>query len=76
MVRNQEEFLEVKMKYIEEEIDIRVESLKNEVDECGLQLKERLRKLKKEANKYITVIVIVVEYLGVRLKEHILKQHT
>ena len=71
MVRNQEEFLEVKMKYIEEEIDIRVESLKNEVDECGLQLKERLRKLKKEANKYITVIVIVIEYLGVRLKEHI-----
>ena len=76
MVRNQEEFLEVKMKYIEEEIDIRVESLKNEVDECGLQLKERLRELKLEANKYRTVIVIVVEYLGVRLKEHILKQHT
>ena len=64
------------MKYIEEEIDIRVESLKNEVDECGLQLKERLRELKLEANKYRTVIVIVVEYLGVRLKEHILKQHT
>ena len=32
---NQEEFFEIKMKYIEEEIDIRVESLKNEVEEVG-----------------------------------------
>ena len=36
------------MKYIEEEIDIRVESLKNEVEEVGKEFKKKLNKLKKE----------------------------
>ena len=32
---------EIKLKYIEEEIDIRDESLKNEVEEAGNELKKK-----------------------------------
>ena len=39
------------MKYIEDEIDIRVESIKCEVEEAGMKVKEKLRQMKKEADK-------------------------
>ena len=40
------------MKYIEEEIDIRVESIKIEVEEVGEKLKEKLKEMKKDILKY------------------------
>jgi hypothetical protein len=42
-LHNQNDMLEVKMNYIEEEIDIRVESLKVELDQAGKNLKNELR---------------------------------
>ena len=42
------------MKYIEEEIDIRVESIKTEVEEAATRLKDELKEMKKKALKYST----------------------
>ena len=48
MIFNQEDIFEKKSKFIEEEIDIRVESLKNEIEKSGEELKEKLNKIKNE----------------------------
>lgn len=45
---NREKFLEKKLNNTEEEIYIRVESIKNEIEEAGMRLKERLREMKQE----------------------------
>ncbi len=48
---NHKELLEVKVNYIEEEIDIRVESIIIEVVEAAKRLKDELRKMKQEVIK-------------------------
>ena len=45
------ELLEVKFKYIREEIDIKVESLVNQVHEMGDKLREKVKESEKEALK-------------------------
>ena len=41
----------MKFKYIREEIDIRVESLVNQVHEMGDRLREKVKEMEKEALK-------------------------
>ena len=64
MIINQEDFFQIKMKFIEEEIDIRVESIKNEIEKAGQELKGRLNKMKNEFKKYQkkTIIKIVFHF--------------
>ena len=50
-LKNQGEFLEIKVKYIEEEIDIRVQSIILEVEEAAIRLKDKLNEMKKDALK-------------------------
>ena len=50
-IKNQGEFLEIKVKYIEEEIDIRVQSIILEVEEAAIRLKDKLNEMKKDALK-------------------------
>jgi acetolactate synthase small subunit len=42
----------LKIKFIEEEIDIRVESIKYELEQEGEKLKNKLRNMKKEIITY------------------------
>ena len=50
-LKNQGEFLEIKVKYIEEEIDIRVQSIILEVEEAAIRLKDKLNEMNKDALK-------------------------
>ena len=53
MVKNQEEYFQIKTKSKEKEIDNRVGILKNEVEEVGEKLKENLRKRFAETKKEV-----------------------
>jgi methyl coenzyme M reductase subunit D len=50
-LEDHKELLEIKVNYIEEEIDIRVESIIIEVEEAARRLKDDLKKMKKEIIK-------------------------
>ena len=52
-VQLKNEFLEVKFNYIREEIDIRIESLVNQVHEMGDRLREKVKEMEKEASKSV-----------------------
>ena len=45
---NQNELLEINLKYIEDEINIRIESVKIQLEEAGDKLKNELYKIKNE----------------------------
>ena len=48
-LKEKSELLEVKFKYINDEIDIRVESLINQIHEMGANLREKVKESEKEA---------------------------
>ena len=50
-IKEKSELLQVKFKYIREEIDIKVESLVNQVHEMGDKLREKVKESEKEALK-------------------------
>ena len=47
-MKGREEIINNRFQFIEEEIDIRVESIKQMADQYGDMLKNKMRKLKKE----------------------------
>ncbi len=47
-LEDQKELLEIKVNYIEEEIDIRVESIIMEIEDAAKRLKGKLKKIKEE----------------------------
>ena len=52
-IRNKDEYLEIKLKYIDEEIDIRVESLKIEIETIGAKLKQKLDEMREDVFKLL-----------------------
>ena len=53
----------MKIKFIEEEIDIRVESIKYELEQEGEKLKNKLRNMKKEIITYEWTNFVWINYL-------------
>ena len=51
IVKEKSELLEIKMQYIEEEIDVRIESLINQVFAVGDRMKAKLKDVKIETLK-------------------------
>ena len=49
MIELKKEFLEVKFKYVREEIDTRVDSLVNQVREMGHRLREKVKESENDA---------------------------
>lgn len=54
-----EEYLNAKYKYIEDEIDLRIESIKQEVDRTGNTFKEKLLQMKKMQILYFIFNIII-----------------